>query len=119
MDEDVQRAIAALDEDPDEGHLDQTPAVRELAGMGLRAVGPLTEPLLGDARDRRLHAQRAWEAVVYDRHGWVAGRGFPDDESEAAAIADLREVGYGFDDEPDERAAAVRRLRAWLARESS
>jgi hypothetical protein len=119
MTDDVQRAIAALDEDADEGHLDQTPAVRELAGMGLRAVEPLTEPLLGDSRDRRLHAQRAWEAIVYSRHGWVAGQGFPDDESEAAATADLREVGYGFDDEPDERAAAVERLRAWLARASA
>lgn len=119
MDDDVQRAIAELDQDADEGHLDQTPAMRELAGMGLRAVGPLAVPLLDESRETRLHAQRAWEGIVYARHGWVAGQGFPDDESEAAVVADLREVGYDFDAEPGERTAAVERLRAWLARASS
>jgi hypothetical protein len=74
MDEDVQRAIAALDEHADPMHLDQTPAVRELAAMGLRAVEPLTGPLLSDSQETRLHAQRAWEAIVYARHDFVGGQ---------------------------------------------
>jgi hypothetical protein len=116
MDEDVQRAIEALDEGADPMHLDQTPAVRELAGMGLRAVEPLTIPLLSDDQDTRLHAQRAWEGIVYARHGFVSGQGFPDDDAEEAAGAVLREVGYSFQDRPAEREAAVQRLREWRAR---
>lgn len=116
MDDDVRRAIAALDDDADPMHLDRTPAVRELAGIGLRAVEPLTTPLLADEQDTRLHAQRAWEGIVYARHGFVSGQGFPDDAAEAAAVADLGAVGYSFEDGPAEREAAVRRLREWLAR---
>jgi len=116
MDEDVERAIAALDEDADPMHLDHTPAVAQLARMGLRAVEPLTTPLCSDRQETRMHAQRAWEGVVYARHGWVGGQGFPDDRAEEAAAADLRDVGYAFDGTADEREAAVQRLREWLAR---
>ena len=116
MDEDVQLAIAALDENADPMHHDQTPAVGELAGMGLRAVEPLTTPLLSGEQETRLHAQRAWEGIVYARHGFIGGQGFPDSDAEAAAVADLRAVGYSFEDGPDERQAAVERLREWLAR---
>ncbi|MDP9135429.1 MAG: hypothetical protein M3N56_11460 [Actinomycetota bacterium] len=115
MDEDVRRAIAALDEGADPMHLDHTPAVAELSAMGLRAIGPLTEPLASESQETRLHAQRAWEGVVYGRHGFVGGQGFPSAEAEAAAVAELREVAYSFEDGPEERAAAIERLRAWLA----
>lgn len=116
MDDDVRRAIAALDEDADPMHLDHTPAVAELAAMGMRAVGPLTEPLASDNEETRMHAQRAWEGIVYGRHGFVGGQGFPSAEAEAAAVAELREVAYSFEDGPEERAAALERFRAWLAR---
>jgi hypothetical protein len=116
VDDDVRRAIAALDDDADPMHLDQTPAVHELARMGLRAVEPLATPLLSDDQDTRLHAQRAWEGIVYARHGFVSGQGFPDDDAEAAAIADLSAVGYSFEDGRPEREAAVRRLREWVER---
>jgi hypothetical protein len=115
MDDDVARAIAALDEDADPMHGDHTPAVAELAGMGLRAVEPLTGPLDSGSQRTRLHAQRAWEGVVYGRHGFKGGQGFPSAEHEAAAVADLREVGYSYEAGPEERAAALARLRAWLA----
>lgn len=115
MDEDVRRAIDALDEDADPMHLDYTPAVSELAGMGLRAVEPLMTPLASESQETRMHAQRAWEGVVYGRHGFVGGQGFPSGEAEAAAVADLRQVGYSFEDGGEERAAALERLRVWLA----
>ena len=116
MDEDVRRAIAALNDEADPMHADHTPAVRELAGMGLRAVEPLSAPLLADDQDTRLRAQRAWEGIVYARHGFVSGQGFPDDAAEAAAVADLSAVGYSFEEGRSEREAAVRRLREWLER---
>jgi hypothetical protein len=119
MDDDIRRAIAALDEDPDPMHIDRTPAVRELSAMGLRAVEPLTGPLLSGDQDTRLRAQRAWEGIVYARHGFVGGQGFPDDAAEQAAVADLREVGYSFEDGPQDREAAVGRLREWAARAGS
>lgn len=118
MDADVQRAIAALDEHPDPLHHDQTPAVGELASMGLRAVAPLTTPLGSERQETRMRAQRAWESIVYARHGFVGGQGFPDADAEAAAVADLREVAYAFDDAPEQRAAALERLREWLGRAS-
>lgn len=116
MDDDVARVIAALDEGADPLHADQTPAVSELAAMGLRAVEPLTGPLGSDDEMTRLHAQRAWEGVIYGRHGFAPGQGFPSAEAEQGAVADVREVGYSFEAEPEERAAAIERLRAWLAR---
>jgi hypothetical protein len=54
--------------------------------MGLRAVEPLTGPLDSDSELTRLHAQRAWEGVVYGRHGFKGGQGFPSAEHEAAAV---------------------------------
>jgi hypothetical protein len=119
MDDDVQRAIAALDESADPMHLDLTPAVQALAGMGLRAVQPLTGPLLSEQQETRLHAQRAWEGIVYARHGFAGGQGFPDSDAEAAAVADLRAVGYSFVDAPPAREPAVGRLREWHAQASS
>lgn len=116
MDDDIQRAIAALDDAADPLHLDHTPAVKALAGMGLRAVEPLTGPLLSEQQEKRLHAQRAWEGIVYARHGFVGGQGFPDAAAEAAAVADLRAVGYSFEDDLPAREAAVQRLRDWRAR---
>jgi hypothetical protein len=118
MDEDVERAIADLDHEADPLRADPTPAAIVLASLGLRAVAPLAGPLLSDSQESRVHAQRAWEAIVYARHGFRAGQGFPDADAEREAVADLSEVGYAFDDGPPEREASVERLRGWLGRAS-
>jgi hypothetical protein len=117
-DEDVDRAIASLDDDPDPLHGDQTPAVRRLADIGLPAVAPLAAPLLADGSMTRLHAQRAWESIVYARHGFVPGRGFPDDAAEETVGSVIAHVGYDFQQPAAEREAAVARMRDWAQGET-
>lgn len=106
--------IRTIDDAADPAHLDVTPAVSALGGLGLRAVPPLLDLLESSERMTRLHAQRALEMVVYRRHGFVPGRGFPSDRAEQAAREELISSGYDFDAEPELRAAAIRRLRTWF-----
>ena len=116
-DDDIEKAIASLDDDPDPLHGDQTPAVRRLAQIGVPAVSALTAPLLAESMTTRLHAQRAWESIVYARHGFAPGAGFPDDTAEETAASVITEVGYDFEQSGDEREAAVARMRDWAQRE--
>ena len=111
--------VRAIDDDPDELHLDVTPASRALGEIGLPAVPALLELLSADSEETRLHAQRATEAVVYGEHGFVAGRGFPSAEAEQAARAELLEAGYDHAAPAGEREAAVARLREWYERARS
>jgi HEAT repeat protein len=109
----VDALIRTIDDAPDPMHLDSTPAVGALGALGLKTVPPLLDLLDAPEQLTRLHAQRAFEHAVYRRHGFVPGRGFPDDAAEEAARNDLSASGYDYDAEPAERAAAIQRLRAW------
>jgi len=111
---DLEALLAAIDDDPDPLHLDMTPAVRALGELGGRAVPPLLELLLSDSEETRLHAQRALELVVYRRHGFAPGQGFPTAAEEQAAREQLVSAGYDHTGEPAAREAAVARLRASL-----
>jgi hypothetical protein len=116
---DLAAALAAIDDEPDPVHNDITPAVRALGAMGLRAVPPLLDLMLSENEDTRLHAQRALELVVYRRHGFEPGQGFPTAEDEQAAREELLSAGYDHAAEPAAREAAVTRLRDWLERAGS
>jgi hypothetical protein len=115
----IEAYVRAIDDDPDELHLDVTPASRALGEIGLPAVPALLDLLTANAEETRLHAQRAIEAVIYGQHGFVAGRGFPSAEAEQRARADLVEAGYDHAAPAAEREAAVGRLRAWYERARS
>lgn len=107
-------ALRTLDDAPDELHLDQTPAVRTLIAMGERAVPGILEAMLSEDDVTRLHAQRALEGIVYRRHGFLPGAGFPSAEAEEAARGEWRHHGdYAHDASPADRDAAV---RAWRDR---
>jgi hypothetical protein len=110
----LEACLRTLDDGADPAHLDITPAVRALGRIGERALPALLEPLGADASMTRLHAQRAFESVVYARHGFQPGQGFPSAADEAAARDDLIAVGYAYDAPAEERAAAVARLRERL-----
>jgi hypothetical protein len=114
----IDEYVRAIDDDPDLLHLDVTPASQALAEIGLPAVPALLDLLDADSEETRLHAQRALEMVVYRRHGFVSGRGFPSPEAEQAARDDLIDAGYEHDDPPDRREAAIARLRAWHERQA-
>jgi hypothetical protein len=107
--------VSRLDESPDPLHADLTPAVQELAELGLPAVRAVLDPLAADEPLTRLHAQRVLEYVVYARCGFEPGRGFPTPSAEQAALEQLTAIGYRYDDPSTERDAAVERLRVWLA----
>lgn len=111
--EEIEAQIRALDEDADELHSDMTPAVSALAAIGEPALPALLEPLGAQSELTRLHAQRALEGVIYQRHGFRAGQGFPAG-GEDAARTDLRAIGYRHDDDEAARDAAIARLRGQL-----
>jgi hypothetical protein len=115
---DLEAWLAAIDDDPDPAHLDMTPAVRALGAMGDRAVPPLLDLLLSESEETRLHAQRALELVVYGRHGFEPGRGFPSSAAEQAARDVLVSAGYDPAGDAAARQAAAARLRASLESES-
>jgi len=116
---DLQTWLAAIDDDPDPVHLDMTPAVHALGEMGDRAVPPLLDLLLAESEETRLHAQRALELIVYRRHGFEPGRGFPSPEAEQAARDELVSAGYDHAADRRAREAAAARLRASLEGESA
>ena len=112
-DDEIAAHIRALDEDADLLHADMTPAVSALAAIGEPALPALLEPLAASDELTRLHAQRALEGVIYQRHGFQGGQGFPAGGEEAAR-ADLRAIGYEHDADTASREAAIARLRDQL-----
>ena len=103
-----------LDAAPDPMHGDLTPAVNALGAMGPPAVRAVLGALADGERLTRLHAQRVLEDVVSRSHGFVPGQGFPSPGDDRAAAEELTALGYDFDADPDERTAAVARVREWL-----
>ena len=108
--------VRTIDDNPDAGHLDFTPASRALGAMGLRAVPALLELLLAAREDTRLRAQHALTRIIYEQHGYDMARGFATAAAEDAARSDLRMAGYDFQAGTEEREAAVRRLQRWYER---
>jgi hypothetical protein len=116
---DLEALLAAIDDDADPAHLDMTPAVQALGAMGDRAVPRLLDLLLSEIEETRLHAQRALELVVYRRHGFEPGRGFPSPAAEQAARDELVSAGYDHAADEAAREAAAGRLRASLGSENT
>lgn len=108
-------ALRTLDDDPDELHGDMTPSVRTLGAIGLRAVPGILDRMMADGAMTRLHAQRALEALLDRRHGFVAGRGYPSPRDEEARRKEWKAQGsYRHDAPMDARLASVTLWRRWL-----
>lgn len=108
-------AIQTINDAPDEAHLDLTPSVFALAGMGLNAVTPLLDLLTDDDENTRLHAQRALEIIVARRHGFEAGKGFPTEAARGDTEAEWQANGnYNYAASAAERLASIEKWREWL-----
>lgn len=107
--------LHTLNDAADELHLDRTPAVDALGGMGLQPVASLLDLLMDEDRNTRMHAQRALESIAAQRYGFRPGHGFPEPQAEAAMRDEWRANGdYQFDADRELRAQAVARWRQWL-----
>lgn len=107
--------LQTLNDAADELHLDRTPAVEALGTMGLKPIPALLALLMVEDRDTRMHAQRALESIVAQRHGFRPGHGFTDPQTEEAMRAEWRANGdYQFDADREQRAQAVAKWRQWL-----
>jgi HEAT repeat protein len=112
-------ALRTLDDDPDALHADMTPSVRTLGAIGLRAVPGILDRMLANDEMTRLHAQRALEAVLDRRHGFVAGRGYPSAADEEARRKEWKAQGsYRHDAPVAARQASVALWRRWLEKAS-
>jgi hypothetical protein len=113
----IERLVAAIDDDPDSLHGDRTPAVDALVAHGLAALGEVL-PLLEHAPElTRLRAQRVLEGVTL---AWVRERvkeNRPLTRSDTRAWQELWTANgaYDWQGTPDERRASVARWRAWLS----
>ncbi|MCM3870565.1 MAG: HEAT repeat domain-containing protein [Pyrinomonadaceae bacterium] len=106
--------IQTINDAPDPLHLDLTPSVFALGSFGLDAAGELLELLLDEDQDTRLHAQRALEMIVGQRHGFKFGRGYPTPEAELEAQAEWQDNGnYDYAAPAAARIQSVEKLRDW------
>jgi len=111
-------AIQTLNDAPDEAHLDMTPSVSALGGMGLSAVGALLNLLMDDDENSRLHAQRALEMIIAGRHGFEVGKGFATSAAKENAEAEWRANGnYNYGAPAAARLAAEMKWRDWLRKQ--
>jgi hypothetical protein len=109
--------LSTIDDNPDELHLDLTPSVHALGEMGIEAMAPLLELMSSGERDRRMHAQRAFEMIVARRFGFRPGQGFPDVDAEKAARRIWTENGsYDFAANVRGRKASIVLWRRWLTK---
>jgi HEAT repeat protein len=109
-------AFQTLNDAPDELHNDITPAVNTLGEMGLSALPMLLDRLDDQDQLTRLRAQRALEQIVYRRHGFQPGHGFPSPGHEQQARAEWHANGdYSYDADPAAREIAVAKWRRWAA----
>ena len=107
-------AIQTINDAPDQLHLDLTPSVFALSNMGISAASELITLLTSADQTTRLHAQRALEMIMAQRHGFVIGKGFPTTEAAEQAAAEWKKNGdYDYAVEPAASAAAVEKLRLW------
>ena len=113
--QELDELVRTIDAHPDPLHGDFTPSVYALIERGLRGAAAVVDLLDAPERNTRTHAQRVLEAVVMRRHGWQAGRGYPDAQGEARTRAVLSDNGnYSADDPPERRQAAIGQWRRWL-----
>src|SRR5215467_13878122 len=111
-------AIQTINDAPDEAHLDLTPSVYALGGMGLSAVTPLLDLLIDNDENTRLHAQRALEMIVAGRQGFEIGKGFPTEAARESTEAEWQANGnYNYAASAAERLASVDKWRDWLRNE--
>lgn len=114
---DIAALLARIDENPDELHLDSTPAVTALAAAGRPALPGLLDLMAAPQPHTRLRAQRAFEGVLMRELGFVPGQGFatPDGEQRLRALW-AAQGGYAWDAPEPARAGAIAAWQAWLAR---
>ena len=107
----LEACLVTLDDDADPLHLDRTPSVRCLVGIGEQALPGLFDRLASDDEMTRLHAERAVEGItkrVFGFSGTEWAQGGLDRWLEWWGA-----IGFAHEGDPEARARAIARLRAW------
>jgi HEAT repeat protein len=113
----LEAILQTLDDAADELHLDITPSVQTLGGMGLKAVPPLLGRMMDENEMTRLHAQRALERILAWRHTPIAGEGILSPHAAKRVRSEWSANGdYDYSAPANERAASVEKWRQWLKR---
>lgn len=117
--DEIEKLIERIDENPDWLHSDYTPAVDRLIEIGEPALGPAVELLLSERRVTRMRAQRVLEGVTMRMFGFRPGRGWnsPEQSEEWETLWEsLGDISY--DDPRESREAAVDSWERWLSERS-
>ena len=107
----LEASLRTLDDAEEEAHADITPSVWRLAAFGAAALDGLFDRMVDAAPMTRLHAGRAAREIGKRQFGFD-GRDWPDGAYARWAAWWQQDIGYVADGPPEQRAAAVARLRA-------
>jgi len=100
-----------------------TPAVDRLIKIGIPSLLPCLDAIADGDEDTRDHAALVIGDIMSKLHGFVPGKGYPDEEFGSSQMQkDLRalilSLGYlRNDDPPEKRAQAIVKWRKWIKEE--
>jgi hypothetical protein len=117
LDEQLDKLVCTIDDDPNPLHSDYTPSVDELIELGDVAIPRMLDLMLSDNEDTRLHAQRVLEGIILKRYGFVRGRSGLKPKGEEEFRAFWKSLGgLNWEAPREERERAVKLWRVWLAK---
>jgi hypothetical protein len=116
----VRVLISEINDNPDNLHDEHTPAVHELAVIGLASLrNGVLELLLNEDMDTRYRAQAVLDDVTAFEYGFVMGRGWKSKEDQVAWQNLRTEMGpYDYRASKANRKASYNRWADWVARRS-
>jgi hypothetical protein len=110
--EQVEACLRTIDQDFDPGHSERTPSVACLIALGRPALAPTIPLLSAESSSTRARAARVIDQITRRIFGFD-GREWSDANRDRW-MAWWSQIGYDYAAPPDQRAAAITRLRAAL-----
>ena len=109
--------VRTINDNPNMRHRDYTPSVHKLIALGDASIPRMLDLMLSNDRDTRLRAQTVLQDIAVLKHGFVPGRGWPNDASEERYRALWKSLGdLDWNAPREDRERAVKLWREWLAK---
>lgn len=111
----IDSLVGTIDSNYDILHSDYTPSILRLSELGIPAIEAIIPLLNNDNENTRLHAQRVFEGVINQMHGFIPGQGYSIKGGEEKVRNILKSIGYEWNDTSlDNRQKAIEKLKNWV-----